>query len=77
MQTKNFDPELLRLHPNRRHGTSLGNSPSGRPVFHKTELKETDRNNEGVSYNIRNRESRKAVPTYSTRKKRLAATAKN
>jgi len=65
IQAKNFDLELLRLHPNRGHGTpesTLGNSHSNRPVSHKTELRETDRKNEGVSYNIRNRESRKAIP---------------
>jgi len=64
MQTKNFDHELLRLHSNRGHGTpesALGNSPTGRPVSYKTELKETDRKNGKVSHN-RNRESRKTVP---------------
>jgi len=65
MQAKNFDLELLRLHPNRGHGigteSALGNSPSGRPVSHKTELKESDRKNGRVSNNIRNCESRKVV----------------
>jgi len=70
MQAKNFDPELLRLHPNRGNGTlesALGNSSSNRPVSHKIKLKDTDKKNGRVSHNIRNRESRKAVPAYKTR----------
>jgi len=69
MQAKNFDPELLRLHPNRGHETpesALGNSSSNRPVSHKTKLKETDRKNGRVSHNIQNRKSREAVPAYNT-----------
>jgi len=40
-QAKNFDLELLRLHPNRGHGYSelaLGNSPTGRPVSAKNQV---------------------------------------
>jgi len=62
MQAKNFDPELLRLHPNWGHGIpepALGNSLSN--PCHKIKLKETDKKNEGVSHNIRVRESRKTV----------------
>jgi len=55
MQAKNFSPEFLSLHPNQGHGTpesTLGNSPSSRPVLHKIKLKETDRKNGRVSHNI-------------------------
>jgi len=54
MQAKKFNLELFRLHPNRGHGTpesALGNSSPGRPMFHKTELKETERNNGRLSHN--------------------------
>jgi len=72
MQAKNFDPELLRLHPNWGHGnpeSTLGNSPSSRSVSYKIKLKKIDKKNGRVNHNIRNRESRKAVPAYSTRVK--------
>jgi len=52
MQAKNFNPELLSLHPNRGHGTpesALGNSPLSRPVSHKIKLKDTDGKNGSVT----------------------------
>jgi len=70
MQAKNFGPERLSLHPNRGYGTpksALGKSSSSRPMSHKIKLKETDRKNRRVSHNVRNQESRKAVPADSTR----------
>jgi len=46
MQAKNFDSELLRLHPNRGHGVGIRQIP--RAVSHKIKLKETRRTGESV-----------------------------
>jgi len=46
MQAKNFNLEILSLHPNWGHGTTesaLGNSPPSRSVSHISKLKETDK----------------------------------
>jgi len=70
MQAKNFNLEILSLHPNRGHGTpelALGNSPPSRSVSHISKLKETDKKSKSVSHKSRNHASRQVVPAYSTR----------
>jgi len=70
MQAKNFDLELLSLHPNRGHGAAelaLGNSLRADPYPTLIKLKETDHKSSRSQSQDLKHASRKIVPVESLR----------